>query len=136
MSDPTNPTIKASARVIFIANLALVRKELAEGWTAKALFERHADKFAGRISYPQFARYVRRLREDAAPASISGTAPSSRSRVLPTPPAAPASGSPAVGTPSHARHEPARPRTFEYDGNPRQDDEDRLIGPSKPRAKE
>lgn len=141
MSKPTTPTIKASARVTFIANLAVVRKELAEGWTAKAIFERHADKLAGRISYPQFVRYVRQLRE-TEPAPPIGRASSStphqaRSKLPPVQARdVTAPRTPATGTAADARSDPLQRRTFEHDGQPRQDDIERLITGPKPNAKE
>ena len=122
--------VRGLGRVAFIANLPAIKTELAEGWTAKSIYDRHADKLAGKISYPQFIRYVRALRN--APSNAKPPAPAA------SVPAAIAQPSPlpATGNPAHARHEPARPRTFEHDGNPRQDDEDRLIfgnrtGPKK-----
>jgi len=113
--------VRGLGRVAFTANLPAIKRELAEGWTAKSIYDRHADKLAGKISYPQFVRYVRALRNASSYAEPPAPAASRQAAVAAPPP------TPATGTPSHARHEPARPRTFEHDGNPRQDDEDRLI---------
>lgn len=58
MVEPSRP-VRGVARVAFLANQALIETELREGWTAKSIYQRHADKLADKISYPQFARYVR-----------------------------------------------------------------------------
>lgn len=120
--------VRGLGRVAFIANLAAIKSELAEGWTAKSIYDRHADKLAGKISYPQFVRYVRTLRTPPPYANPPGPAAAVQAAIASPAPL------PPTGNPVHARHEP--PRTFEHDGNPRQDDEDRLIfgnraGPKK-----
>ncbi len=124
--------VRGTARVAFIAHLDTITAELGQGHTAQAIYERHQAKLGNSISYQQFARYVRQLRED-------GVVQSPLSRPAPRP-SSPAKSSPAIepkpqttaeltteGPPSHARHEP-RARTFTFDGNPKQDDKSRLIG--------
>ncbi len=129
--------VRGTARVAFIAHLDTITAELGQGHTAQAIYERHQTKLGNSISYQQFARYVRQLREDGVVQS-----PFSRSVPRPSSPAKPLPPSPALepkpqtsaqltteGPPLHARHEP-RVRTFTFDGNPKQDDKSRLIGGS------
>jgi hypothetical protein len=134
---------RGTARVAFIAHLNTITAALEQGYTALAIYQRHQAKLGSAISYPQFARYVRHLREDGVvtpPLGLPAAGPSPTERVkgvpnqppFPSPKPAPpvttaAKSSPAAEEPTHARHEP-RPRTFVYDGNPRQDDKARLIG--------
>ena len=125
----TERKLRGHARVTFRAHIALVRTELDQGHTAKAIFDRHKTKL-GSMSYRQFLRHIGR--------EIIGTSrpsPAPQAAAIPDPSPLP-KPIPATGNPPHARHEPAKPRTFEHDGNPRQDDEDRLIfgnrtGPKK-----
>lgn len=49
-------------RVAWVGMRKVVERELAEGWSARAIYDRHAAKFANRLSYAQFVRYVRPLR--------------------------------------------------------------------------
>lgn len=49
--------IRGLSRVTFRANRETVRDELEQGWTAKAIFERHRDKL-GTMSYRQFMRHI------------------------------------------------------------------------------
>jgi hypothetical protein len=49
--------MRGLARVTFRANAAMIRTELEQGWTAKAIFERHHAKF-GTMSYRQFLRHI------------------------------------------------------------------------------
>src|ERR1700709_928230 len=62
----------AVARVTFTANRELVRKALAAGWSAKAIYEQNATKLTG-ISYRQFVRYVADLRDGGPPTPASET---------------------------------------------------------------
>jgi len=58
----------------------VVERELAEGWSARAVYDRHAAEFEGKLSYPQLVRYVRPLRaREARPRPAAEKAP------LPTP---------------------------------------------------
>jgi hypothetical protein len=49
---------RGDGRVSFLAHLESFKKEIQEGWSIQAVYERYADKLD--ISYPQFVRYVRR----------------------------------------------------------------------------
>ena len=119
------PTRKARglSRVAFIAILPAIKTELAEGYTAKLIFERHADKLAGKISYPQFVRYVRPLRE-ASPLPTKPT-PASR-RELPD---VIVPAIPATGASPRARPEPNTRPTFVHDGRTKEGEPEKLFGP-------
>lgn len=140
-------TVRGTARVAFIAHLATISTELEQGHTAQAIYQRHHGKLGGSISYQQFARYVRQLRDNGlvqpplgrpAPPMSAQPAPA-QPRALPphtlepkpqpaSPPASPPGPQPAPEAPPlHARHQPP-PRTFAFDPNPKQDDKSRLIG--------
>ncbi len=110
-------------RVAFIAILPAIKTELAEGYTAKLIFEKHADKLAGRISYPQFVRYVRPLR-DASPLPTKPTlgSPHELPDVI-------APAIPAAGAPLDARPEPTARPTFVHDGRTKEGEAERLFGP-------
>lgn len=54
-------------RVAWVEMRRTVEKELAQGWSARAVYDRHPAEFEGRLSYTQFTRYVRELREKEAP---------------------------------------------------------------------
>jgi hypothetical protein len=54
--------MRGLARVTFRALQPTIETELAAGWTAKAIYDRHADKLTT-ISYTQFARYCRQLKQ-------------------------------------------------------------------------
>ena len=118
---PRRRTTPGIARVAFIAHVAVIRSELEQGWSAKAIYQRHADKFTA-ISYPQFVRYVRQLK--------SGTAPGEANKAVYAPasgrfvdPAAPQPDPIAAGR-SPAPREPAvqaRPQpTAKESGTPRE----------------
>jgi len=123
MEETPRRKARGLGRVAFIAILPAIKTELAEGYTAKLIFEKHADKLAGKISYPQFVRYVRPLRE-ASPLPIRPTPAS--------PPELPdviAPAIPATETSPHARHEPTAKRTFVHDGRTKEGEAERLFGP-------
>src|SRR5271166_4478643 len=67
--------VRGTARVAFIAHLDTITAELAQGYTALAVYQRHQAKLGGSISYQQFARYVRQLREDGVVKSPLGRPP-------------------------------------------------------------
>jgi hypothetical protein len=118
---PGPKRMKGVARVAFLAHRAEIEAELEAGWPIKAVYEKRADKLG--MSYQQFHRYVTAI--------IRGQSPTrSEPPATPTPAPAPATTAPEnkpdVGQPS------ARPRTFEFDGNPKPDDRERLLG-IKPR---
>jgi hypothetical protein len=97
--------------------------ELAEGYIAKLIFEKHADKLAGKISYPQFVRYVRPLRE-ASPL------PTKPTQAIPhEPPDVIAPAIPATGAPPRARPEPTARPTFVHDGRTKEGEPEKLFGP-------
>lgn len=54
--------VRGLARVTFITNLDLIRRELEQGWTAQAIYDRHPELFGGAISYAHFARYAAQVR--------------------------------------------------------------------------
>ena len=54
--------MRGLARVTFRALQPTIETELKAGWTAKAIYDRHSDKLTT-ISYPQFARYCRPLKQ-------------------------------------------------------------------------
>ena len=63
-------------RVAWIAMRKVVERELAEGWSARAVYDRHAAEFEGKLSYPQLVRYVRPLRaKEATPRPVAEKAP-------------------------------------------------------------
>lgn len=113
--------VRGTARVAFIAQLDAITAELKQGYTAQAIYDRHAAKLGGVISYPQFARYVRQLREQGVVPPLWG--PSSPAQHPPAPAAAAPSPIPEPAP------TPARSRTFDYDPVVRPEDEERLIGP-------
>ncbi|MGI4943957.1 MAG: TraK family protein, partial [Janthinobacterium lividum] len=82
--------VRGTARVAFIAHLDTITAELGQGHTAQAIYERHQAKLGNSISYQQFARYVRQLREDGmvqSPLSRSAPRPLSPAKPPPPPPA-------------------------------------------------
>ena len=136
-------TKRGIARVTFIAHLAVIRSELEQGWTAKAIYERHPDKL-GAMSYPQFARYVRQLKEGAGlGAAIKAVYSPATGRFSDPPPAEPSQDGPATshsqeGPDAYAGQQPAssgrRPaRTFRYDPQERPGDYERLFGEPRKR---
>ena len=133
---------RGSGRVAFIARLDAIKAEIARGDYLVTIHERHA-KALGGITYSAFRKLVQRYAEDAKPArprpygtasrpEVQQTAthpsPSLELRPSPSRPAA----SPKPQGPADARHEPARPRTFVYDGNPSPDDDALIFGRRKP----
>lgn len=123
-------TAPGTARVAFIAHLDTIKAELEQGYTAQAIYERHKARLATAISYPQFTRYVRQLRDDGVTPPV-GRRSGPMTPVTPAPPAKEAGSAPTlpVKGSADARHQPAHPRTFVYDGNPSPDD-DALIRPA------
>ena len=123
MEETPRRKARGLSRVAFIAILPAIKTELAEGYTAKLIFEKHADKLAGKISYPQFVRYVRPLRE----ASLLPTRPTPDiPRELPD---VIAPAIPATGAPPRIRPEPTARPTFVHDGRTKEGEAERLFGP-------
>ena len=126
--------MKGTARVAFLAHRAEIEAELEAGWPMKAVYQKRSEKLG--MSYQQFARYVnsviRAAQQSAPPAPAAPSAkPSGPAAQVPeragTPPL------PSQGPSSNAGHAGSRPgRTFEFDGNPKPDDKERLLG-IKPR---
>lgn len=92
----------------YVVCVTVIRRELEQGWSAKAIFQRHADKLTA-ISYPQFLRYIHQLKSGAAPGEANKTvyAPASGRFVNP---AAPQPDPRAAGR-SPAPREPAASET-------------------------
>ncbi len=133
--------VRGSARVAFIAHLDTIASELRQGHTAQAVYERHQTKLASSISYQQFARYVRQLREDGLVkmpvGQASPSSPRAAAQSVSTPAASPTapdpqltSSAPSKGS-AHARHEPATRRTFEYSPHVTAEEKARIIGPKR-----
>lgn len=131
--------VRGTARVAFIAHLDSITAELGLGHTALAVYQRHQAKLGGSISYQQFARYVRQLREDGVVKSplgrpaLSSPRPAARATPAPAPlPPAPkpqpAPATPPEG-PANARHEPAARPTFKHHGVTQEGEPEQLLGP-------
>jgi len=130
---PPPKRMKGMARVTFIAHRAEIEAELDAGWPIKAIYQRRANKLG--MSYQQFARYVGSIiRGDRHPGA---PAPALESRPAAVAPQQSGKSKPPSSDvkkePSLARHEPA---TFTFDGQPRADDEARLIGGAARKPKE
>lgn len=54
-------------RVAFVSVAEQVKADLAAGWSARAIYGRLEKRLAGKISYQQFTRYVRRLQPAGPP---------------------------------------------------------------------
>ena len=118
----TEGKLRGHARVTFRAHIALVRTELDQGHTAKAIFDRHNTKL-GSMSYRQFLRHIGR---EITGTSSAPPTPQAASVPVPTPPAKPI---PATENPSHTRHEPAARPTFVHDGRTKEGEAEKLFGP-------
>ncbi len=118
----TESKLRGHARVTFRAHIALVRTELDQGHTAKAIYDRHKTKL-GSMSYRQFLRHIGR--------EITGTSrpsPVPQAADIPDPPPPP-KPVPATRNPSHARHEPDARPTFVHDGRTKEGEPEKLFGP-------
>jgi hypothetical protein len=130
MTEKKPQPMRGLARVTFRANAAMIRTELEQGWTAKAIFERHHAKL-GTMSYRQFLRHI--AQELGPDVGRSLVARSSPPRGDP-PPALPAADPPAAAAPSPSpqgkhRAGPQSPsRGFNHDPLERPDDRRRLLG--------
>ena len=123
MEETPRRKARGLGRVAFIAILPAIKTELAEGYTAKLIFEKHADKLAGKISYPQFVRYVRPLREASPlPTRPTPAMPHELPDVI-------APAIPATGASLDARPEPTAKRTFVHDGRTKEGEAEKLFGP-------
>ena len=123
--------VRGLARVTFRANAAMIRTELEQGWTAKAIFERHHAKL-GTMSYRQFLRHIaQELGPDVGRSLVARSPPP---RGDPTPALPAAAEPPAAIAPSpspqgkdRAGHQPPS-RGFNHDPLERPDDRRRLLG--------
>jgi hypothetical protein len=70
MTDARKNPIRGLARVAFRALQPTIETELNEGWTAKAIYTRHSEKLQA-ISYTQFARYCRQLKQPVQPTAAA-----------------------------------------------------------------
>jgi hypothetical protein len=70
MTEDRKSPMRGLARVAFRALQQTIEKELIEGWTAKAIYIRHSDKLQA-ISYTQFARYCRPLKQPVQPTAAA-----------------------------------------------------------------
>jgi hypothetical protein len=137
---PRPRTIRGTARVTVIAHLAVIRTELEQGWTAKAIYDRHADKLAV-MSYPQFARYVRQLKDGSGlgEAIKAVYSPAAGRFINPSAPESGRSGQPQEESHAHAGQQSAAdagggtPRTFKHDPQERPGDYERLFGEPRKR---
>jgi hypothetical protein len=119
-------------RVAFVANLATIRAEIAQGWPLATVYARH--KQALGITYSGFLKLVRHYASDAKPLQRQPrTAPVEIATPLEAAPAGNSGSASYQDRTSDARHAP--PRTFDYDGTPKQDDKIRLIGEHRPTRK-
>src|SRR5689334_4473241 len=110
--------VRGAARVAFLAHLETIKDELAQGWTAKAVYQRLTPKLGEAISYAQFVRYCRDVRPDL---------PVSTPRRKPQADPSTQAGEPA----RHAGHESAVPRTRTFKHSPvaKEGEADQLLGP-------
>ena len=74
MTELSKPPMRGLARVAFRALQTTIDTELKEGWTAKSIYDRHANKLTA-ISYPQFVRYCRLLKQPAPSAPADAPEP-------------------------------------------------------------
>jgi hypothetical protein len=105
---------RGTARVAFLAHRDAIIAALEKGHTASTVYQQLQAKLASAISYPQFVRYVRILRDDgtaphsfgqmpvAAPSPAAQAHPPAPPRLSATPPQLPLEG------PVHAGHQPRR----------------------------
>lgn len=129
MTDQTKKKWGAG-RIPFVARLDTIRSEIAQGLPLTTIHERHRDALG--VGYSAFCKLVSRHAQDAKPLRRRSSARSADATAprQPPPPASPPAPEPA-GTPN-AGHPGSRRRTFDYDGNPKPDDKERLVG-IKPR---
>jgi len=122
--------MRGLARVTFRANAAMIRTELEQGWTAKAIFERHHAKL-GTMSYRQFLRHIAQELGPDVGRSLVARGPPRRGEPPPPLPSAaeppPAAPSPSPQGTDRAGHQPAS-RGFNHDPIERPDDRRRLLG--------
>jgi hypothetical protein len=75
VTEQTPPAMRGLARITLRANADTVRAELKEGWTARAIFERHHAKL-GTMTYRQFVSHIaQELGHDFHPRAKARSAP-------------------------------------------------------------
>ena len=102
----------SASRPAAVPQAPIIETELKAGWTAKAIYERHSAKLTA-ISYPQFVRYCRQLRQPSPDAKPAPADP-------PPPPPATPSGSTDVGR--------QQPRTFKHESQVTKAAHERMFG--------
>ena len=107
-----------AGRVAFLARLDAIRAKLMQGATLATVYAEYRGALG--VGYSGFVKLVDRYVGDRPTRRRSKQRPAA-----PSPPTTTKQEGPL----SYARHE-SRP-VFKYDGNPREDDEERLIGPRK-----
>lgn len=129
------PVPRGTGRVVFIARLATIKREIEAGNYLTTVYARHSDALG--ITYSAFRKLVARYAPEAKPvrrpygsASAPSAAPAD-AKPGPPPPATstPASPAPAVRNPSYARHEPDARPTFVHDGRTKEGEAEKLFGP-------
>lgn len=129
------PVPRGTGRVVFIARLATIKREIEAGDYLTTVYARHSDALG--ITYSAFRKLVARYAPEAKPvrrpygsASAPSAAPAD-AKPGPPPPATstPASPAPAARNPSHARHEPDTRPTFVHDGRTKEGEAEKLFGP-------
>lgn len=122
-----------AGRIAFIARLDQIRAEISQGVPLTTIHDRHKEALG--IGYASFCKLVTRYADDAKLTPVARQRMPRTRRpepARPEPAAVPALPPPseplATGKPAHAGSGHGRPRTFDFDGTPRQDDKARLIG--------
>ena len=118
-----------AGRIAFMARLDAIKSDVAKGIPLTAIYEQH--RAALGIGYPSFVKLVGRYADDnrltrRRPRSLH-SAPSPVPAPVPPAPTVP----PSAQGKAHVGYEHAPRRRFEYDGTPRQDDDERIIGPGR-----
>jgi hypothetical protein len=131
---------RGTGRTAFVGRLEAIRADIAEGKFLVAIYAKHKASLG--ITYSAFRKLVQRYAEDAKPrqrtpyGAARSAVPSATAAMPPAPAAANRPALPSGSQPkqteiaAHAGYQ-SRPRTFVYDGNPREDDKARLIGPGR-----
>src|ERR1700691_401008 len=70
--NPGKKTLGAG-RVVFVSLMDTIKNELDQGYSARAIYQHHQNKFEGILGYGQFCLYVRQLRERVGAGPVIGT---------------------------------------------------------------
>ena len=119
-------------RVVFVARLATIKREIEAGDYLTTVYARHSDALG--ITYSAFRKLVARYAPEAKPVRQPyGSASAPPANAKPTLPVSeastPSSSAPAARNLSHARHEPDTRPTFVHDGRTKEGEAERLFGP-------